>query len=89
MYLKSNFLETDLTTNQNYQIFKNQLTNAGKKIHIFVEPKGDKIIDEINDFIRKLELTANKESTVKKNFTFLIKVFFKVNINLFVGFSLA
>ena len=60
-YIKSNFLETDLTTNQNFQIFKNQLTNAGKKIHIFVEPKGDKIIDEINDFIRKLELTANKE----------------------------
>lgn len=60
-YIKNSFLETDLTTNQNFQIFKNQLTNAGKKIHIFVEPKGDKIIDEINDFIRKLELTANKE----------------------------
>lgn len=60
-YIKNSFLETDLTANQNFQIFKNQLTNAGKKIHIFVEPKGDKIIDEINDFIRKLELTANKE----------------------------
>ena len=60
-YIKSNFLETDLTTNKNFQLFKNQLTNAGKKIHIFVEPKGDRIIDEINDFIGKLELTTNKE----------------------------
>ena len=60
-YIKNNFIETDLTANQNFQLFKNQLTNASKKIHIFVEPKGDKIIDEINDFIGKLELTTNKE----------------------------
>ena len=60
-YIKKNFLETNSENNQNFQLFKNQLTNASKKIHIFVEPKGDKIIDEINEFIGKLELTTNKE----------------------------
>ena len=60
-YIKNNFIQTDLNINKNFQIFKNQITSIGKKIHIFFEPKGDKIINEINDFLEKLELNNSKE----------------------------
>ena len=60
-YLKEHIIQNQLTMNPTYQSFVQSISQANTKIHVFVEPTSEKLVDEINDLVNILPLEQKKE----------------------------
>lgn len=61
-YIKNNIINDKIINNDVYQDFVKNITSDKKtKLHIFVEPTNDKIVEEINDLVNKINLEKEKE----------------------------
>ena len=60
-YIHNNVLNESLVNNQVYQEFVSRTTKENCKIHIFLEPTNDKIVDELNTMVKTLQLTNNQK----------------------------
>ena len=56
-----NYLSQNLVNSPLHQNFNTSISNPNSKIHLFVEPTNDKVIDEINNFVNTLTLGANQQ----------------------------
>ena len=55
-YIQENIINTNVTTNPTYQQFVQSIQGDNKKIHIFLEPSNDKIIEQVNNLVNTLPL---------------------------------
>lgn len=60
-YIKKNILNDNLPSNPTYQSFVSAVSRPNSKLHIFVEPTNDKVVEEINSLVNKLSLEPNKK----------------------------
>ena len=60
-YIKDNIINENLNQNPNYQKFLTSIAKEKKKIHVFLEPNNEKVVDLINQFITNLPLDSQKE----------------------------
>jgi hypothetical protein len=60
-YIREHVLNQNLNNNPTYQKFVNDACREEGKIHIFVEPTTDKVVEEINQLINTLTLNKNKQ----------------------------
>ena len=58
-YLKNNVINEQIKNNQTYQSFEQNIKNEGK-LHIFVEPTSEKVVDVINTLVEMLPLIENQ-----------------------------
>lgn len=59
-YIKENLLNDKLSENTTYQSFKSAAI-LDNKLHIFVEPTNDKVVEQINYLINTIKLPENKK----------------------------
>lgn len=59
-YLEDDVFSENLEQNQVFQAFLNTIQTQGKKIHIFLEPTNDRIVELINEFVKRLNLNDQK-----------------------------
>lgn len=60
-YIKEKIINNDLNKNSVYQSLANALTTKGSKLHVFIEPVSDKIVEQINNLVNTLNLEINQE----------------------------
>ena len=60
-YIKEHIINEDLKNNPTYQKFTQSLATPNSKLHIFLEPKSEKIVEQINQLVNTLTLEANKQ----------------------------
>ena len=60
-FIKDKVIDVDLSTNPVYQSLCQNIAVPGSKLHIFLEPTNEKIVDKISDFINKFTLEEKKE----------------------------
>ena len=60
-YIKDYIINENLKENPTYQSFLNSISKEQKKIHVFLEPNNEKVVNLINDFISTLPLDNHKE----------------------------
>ncbi len=60
-FIKDNIINSNVVNNTTYQNLVNSLSNNSSKLHIFVEPTNDRIVEEINDLVNTLNLGAGRE----------------------------
>ncbi len=60
-YLKEHIINSELNSNPTYQSFVGSISIPNTKLHVFVEPTSDKVVDEINDLVNTLPLENNKQ----------------------------
>lgn len=58
-YLESNILNDEVINNSTFNKLKNNLSNPMTKLHVFVEPTSESLVDQINNLINKLSLNIN------------------------------
>lgn len=61
MYLKEHIINDKINENPVYQNFVKDVSIPNSKLHVFLEPTNDKIVEEINDLINTLTLEDKKE----------------------------
>ena len=59
-YIKDNVLNDSLSQNQTYQSLIQSMKQPNCKLHVFLEPNTEKIVDEVNLLISKLSLEQNR-----------------------------
>ncbi len=59
-YLKEHIINNQLSSNPTYQSFVQSISKPNTKLHVFVEPSNDRVVDEINDLINTLSMETNK-----------------------------
>ena len=59
-YLEDDVFSLKLEENEVFQNFLNTISSQGKKIHIFLEPTNDRIVELINEFVKRLNLKDQK-----------------------------
>ena len=59
-FIKENVLNDKLNSNPTYNKFISSISRPKSKIHVFVEPRNDKIVEEINTLINTLTLEKDK-----------------------------
>ena len=60
-YIKNNVLNDNLKNNQVYQSFVTAVSRPNTKLHFFVEPTNDKVVEELNTLVNTLTLEPNKK----------------------------
>lgn len=60
-YIKNKILDESLKTNQTYISFQNSINIPATKTHIFVEPRNEKVVEEINTFVNTLNLEKDEK----------------------------
>lgn len=97
-YIKEKIINESLVTNPTYQSFANSLKVQGSKLHVFIEPTNDKVVEEINDLINTLNLTSDKEvylhlimsqqtvNEYNKLITIINYIKYHINTHITVGF---
>lgn len=60
-YIKNNLINESLPNNETYKKFKESATIPNTKVHFFVEPTNNKVVEEINDIINTIALTNDKK----------------------------
>lgn len=60
-YIKENILNNNLVNNQVYQSFASNVSNQEAKLHIFLEPTTERVVEQINDLVSNLNLPKNKK----------------------------
>ena len=59
-YIHNNVLNDSLNNNPTYQSFLSAVSRPNSKIHIFVEPTNDKVVEQINELVNRLNLDADR-----------------------------
>ena len=59
-YINNNILNENLNSNPTYNKFISSITRPQSKIHVFVEPTNDRIVNEVNALINTLTLEKDK-----------------------------
>ena len=59
-YLEDDVFSESLEQNEVFQKFLNTISTQGKKIHIFLEPTNNRIVELINEFVSRLNLNEQK-----------------------------
>lgn len=60
-YIKEKILNDSLNNNLVFQSFSNSMKTPRAKLHVFMEPTTDKVVEEINDLVNKLNLEKERE----------------------------
>lgn len=60
-YIKENILNNNLVNNPVYQNFASNVSNQEAKLHIFLEPTTERVVEQINDLVSNLNLPKNKK----------------------------
>ena len=60
-YIKTNILNENLKANSTYISFQDRISLPATKTHIFVEPRNEKVVEEINAFINTLSLDKDEK----------------------------
>lgn len=60
-YIKENILNNNLVNNQVYQSFASNVSKQEAKLHIFLEPATERVVEQINDLVSNLNLPKNKK----------------------------
>ena len=60
-YIHKNVINDNIQTNTVYQSFKTAVSRPNSKVHFFVEPTDDKVVEEINNLVNTLSLEENKK----------------------------
>lgn len=97
-YIKENIINDELKNNMVYQSLANNLKVAGAKLHVFIEPVNDKVVEQINDLVNMLNLEKEKEvylhlilpqqtvNEYKKLITIINYIKYHINSHITVGF---
>ena len=59
-YIKNNIVNDSIVNNPSYQSISNLLKSNDGKFHIFIEPTSEGIIEEVNEFLSKFDLSNKK-----------------------------
>ena len=59
-FIKENILGPNLGNNATYQALKASLADEKTKLHVFVEPTAERVVDEVNELVNSLALNANR-----------------------------
>ena len=59
-YIKENIINESVINNPVYQSLSANIKNPTTKLHVFVEPTNDKVVEEINDLVNYLKLEKNQ-----------------------------
>ena len=60
-YINSSIINDNVVNNQTFLSLKNSLSDEKSKLHVFIEPTNDMIVDSLNELIKKLELNPNQK----------------------------
>ena len=60
-YIKNNILSDDVVNNQTYQNIYNTIKNTTGKIHVFIDPTSEKVVDLINGLCTRLEIPESRQ----------------------------
>lgn len=60
-YLKNNVLNENIVNNQTYINMKNSIHSSTGKIHVFIDPTNEKVVDLINELCTKLEVPNDRQ----------------------------
>ena len=60
-YIKNTILNEDLKNNITYQNLSNDIAIENTKVHMFVEPKSEGVVDKINDLVNTFSLAKDKK----------------------------
>jgi len=60
-FIKENVINEQIGSNAVYQKFAQDAAKEGSKVHIFLEPNSDKVVEQLNDLINTLNLPVSKE----------------------------
>lgn len=59
-YIRTGILGESLSTNQTFISFQDKVNIPATKTHIFVEPRNEKVVEQINEFVNKLNLEKDE-----------------------------
>ena len=59
-YLRENIINRNIVNNANFQRLTQCISNPSSKLHVFIEPTTDKVVDLINDLVKLLPMDKNK-----------------------------
>lgn len=97
-YLKEHVLGDDVVNNQTYQNIYNTIKNTTGKVHVFIDPTSEKVVDLINGLCTRLEIPESRQiylhlllsqqsvSEYKKIIEMVNYIKFNINTNITVGF---
>lgn len=97
-YLKNNVLSDEIVNNQTYQNMSNTIKNTTGKVHVFIDPTNEKVVDLINGLCTRLEIPTSRQiylhlllshqsvSEYKKIIDIVNYIKFNINTNITVGF---
>ena len=60
-YIKNNIINDNIKNNSVYQSISQNIGVPNSKLHFFVEPTNDKVVDQINSLVNTFTLENNKE----------------------------
>ncbi len=60
-YIHDNILNDTVKNNATFQSLKNHLDNPDTRLHVFVEPTNNKVVEEVNSLVKSLELDDKRE----------------------------
>ena len=60
-YIKNNIINENLKNNTVYQALANDVAIPDSKLHFFVEPTNEKVVDQLNNLVNSFELAEKKE----------------------------
>ena len=60
-YIKENILNNNLVNNPVYQSFASNVSKQEPKLHIFLEPTTEMVVEQINELVSNLNLPKNKK----------------------------
>ncbi len=55
-YIRENILNESLVQNPTFQALHKQLQNDNSKLHVFLEPSTEKVVEEVNELVKLLQL---------------------------------
>ena len=59
-FIKENILGPNLVNNATFQSLQASLADEKTKLHVFVEPTTEKVVDEVNELVNALALNSNR-----------------------------
>ena len=60
-YINSSIVNDQVINNPTFSSLKNSLSDEKSKLHVFIEPTNDLVVDSLNELIKKLDLNPNQK----------------------------